>query len=56
MQTQDGHQKGPQEHAEGQHGTTTRARYLEQIPHALNSDDDEPSEHGGASEIGRVDR
>ncbi len=56
MQTREGHQQGPQEHAEGQHGNRTRSRFLEQIHHPLYSDDDEPSEHDGASEIGRVDR
>ena len=56
MQTRDGHQKGPQEHAEGQHGERTRSRFLEQIRHPLYSDDDEPSERDGASEIGRGDR
>ena len=56
MQTRDGHQKGPQEHAEGQHGERTRSRFLEQIRHPLYSDDDEPSERDGASESGRGDR
>ena len=56
MQTRDGHQKGPQEHAEGQHGERTRSRFLEQIRHPLYSDDDEPSERDGASEIDRGDR
>ena len=55
MQTRDGQQKGQQEHAEGQHGQKTRSRFLEQIHHPLY-DDDEPSEHDGASENGRRDR
>ena len=56
MQTRDGQQNGPQAHAEGQHGEKTRSRFLEQIRYPLYSDDDEPSEHAGTSEIGRGDR
>jgi hypothetical protein len=31
MQNSDGHQKGPQDHAEGGHGEKTRSRILEQL-------------------------
>jgi hypothetical protein len=31
MQNRDGVQKGPQDHAEGQHGTKTRTKILEQL-------------------------
>ncbi|HXG72172.1 MAG TPA: hypothetical protein VNJ04_16295 [Gemmatimonadaceae bacterium] len=35
MQNRDGHQKGPQDHAEGQHGAKTRSKILEQL-HSRN--------------------
>ena len=31
MQNRDGVQKGPQDHAEGQHGSKTRGKILEQL-------------------------
>lgn len=31
MQNRDGVQKGPQDHAEGQHGSKTRSKILEQL-------------------------
>ena len=31
MQNSDGHQKGPQDHAEGGHGAKTRRKILEQL-------------------------
>ena len=31
MQNSDGHQKGPQDHAEGGHGSKTRSKILEQL-------------------------
>ena len=31
MQNRDGVQKGPQDHAEGQHGAKTRSKILEQL-------------------------
>jgi hypothetical protein len=31
MQNKDGVQKGPQDHAEGQHGSKTRSKILEQL-------------------------
>ena len=53
MQNKDGIQKGPQDHAEGQHGSKTHSRFIEQLhSHANNSDDesgaavgDEPRHH-----------
>ena len=35
MQNRDGVQKGPQDHAEGQHGSKTRSKILEQL-HSKN--------------------
>lgn len=37
MQNRDGVQKGPQDHAEGQHGSKTRSKILEQL-HSGNGD------------------
>ena len=31
MQNSDGFQKGPQDHAEGQHGSKTHSKFLEQL-------------------------
>lgn len=31
MQNKDGVQKGPQDHAEGQHGSKTHSKFLEQL-------------------------
>jgi hypothetical protein len=31
MQNREGVQKGPQDHAEGQHGSKTRSKFLEQL-------------------------
>ena len=55
MGTRDGQQKGPQEHAEGQHGEKTRSRFLEQI-HEPTDRDDEQAENDDASKSGRDDR
>jgi hypothetical protein len=35
MQNREGVQKGPQDHAEGQHGTKTHSKFLEQL-HSTN--------------------
>ena len=35
MQNRDGIQKGPQDHAEGQHGSKTHSKFLEQL-HTAN--------------------
>jgi len=56
MQTRDGKQKGPQEHAEGQQGEKTRSRFQEQIHQPMDRDDEESSENDGKSESGRDDR
>jgi hypothetical protein len=56
MQTRDGNQKGPQEHAEGQQGERTRARFQEQIHHPIYRDDEDSSENDGESESGGDDR
>ena len=56
MQTRDGNQKGPQEHAEGQQGDKTRARFQEQIRQPIYRDDEESSEHDDKSESSRDDR
>ena len=55
MQTRDGNQQGPQEHAAGQQGETTRARFQEQITYPIYRDDEESSENDGESESGRDD-
>jgi hypothetical protein len=41
MQNRDGVQKGPQDHAEGQHGSKTRSKILEQL-HSRNGDGPTP--------------
>ena len=56
MQTRDGNQKGPQEHAEGQQGEKTRARFQEQIHQPIYRDDEESSDNDGESESGGDDR
>ena len=46
MQNKDGVQKGPQDHAEGQHGSKTHSKFIEQLhSHANGGHDigDEPS-------------
>jgi hypothetical protein len=40
MGKRDGHQPGPQQHAEGQHGERTHARFLEQIHQSKENTDD----------------
>jgi len=55
METRDGHQKGPQQHAEGQHGEKTHSRFLEQIHQPMKREDDE-SENDGESESSGDDR
>lgn len=56
METRDGQQKGPQEHAEGQHGEKAHARFQEQLHQKLRRDDDDQTEHGGSGEDGGDDR
>jgi hypothetical protein len=55
MDTRDGQQKGPQQHAEGQHGEKTHSHFLEQIHRPMRGEDDE-SGNGGETESGEVDR
>jgi hypothetical protein len=55
METRDGHQKGAQKHAEGQHGEKAHARFLEQIHEPMHRDDEAP-ENDGESESGGDDR
>ena len=52
MQNSDGHQKGPQDHAEGGHGQKTRSKILEQL-HSGKSQKTvkEPEEHPGAHRL-----
>ena len=38
MQNREGIQKGPQDHAEGQHGSKTHSRFIEQLHSHLNND------------------
>jgi hypothetical protein len=37
MQNKDGVQKGPQDHAEGQHGSKTHSKFLEQLKNGSGS-------------------
>jgi hypothetical protein len=37
MQNKDGVQKGPQDHAEGQHGSKTHSKFLEQLKNGNGS-------------------
>jgi hypothetical protein len=45
MQNREGVQKGPQDHAEGQHGTKTHSKFLEQL-HSGNGTAPEDSLNG----------
>jgi hypothetical protein len=56
METRDGHQKGAQQHAEGQHGEKAHARFLEQIHQPMHRDDEKAPENGGESESDGDDR
>ena len=40
MQNKDGIQKGPQDHAEGQHGSKTHSKFIEQLHSHLAGDAD----------------
>jgi hypothetical protein len=65
MSKRDGQQKGPQQHAEGQHGELTHARFLEQLhgeqgdpeetssPDAAGSSNRQDQDHGQSSNSGR---
>ena len=51
MQNRDGHQKGPQDHAEGQHGAKTRNKILEQL-HSRNGAAAKQNGNGNGSAAG----
>jgi hypothetical protein len=43
MQNRDGVQKGPQDHAEGQHGSKTHNKFLEQLKNGNGSTPEKPA-------------
>jgi hypothetical protein len=43
MQNRDGVQKGPQDHAEGQHGAKTRSKILEQLKNGDGATPENPA-------------
>ena len=47
MQNRDGVQKGPQDHAEGQHGAKTRSKILEQLHSGNGSTPADPNTQNG---------
>jgi hypothetical protein len=47
METRDGRQKGPQQHAEGQHGEKAHSRFLEQIHQPMDRDEERESNGDG---------
>jgi hypothetical protein len=46
MQNRDGVQKGPQDHAEGQHGAKTRSKILEQLHSSNGNGAVDPNKNG----------
>ena len=50
MGKRDGQQKGPQGHAEGQHGERTHARFLEQIQQPMNRREDASASNASDSD------
>ncbi len=46
MQNSDGVQKGPQDHAEGQHGAKTRSKILEQLHSGNGNGAVDPNKNG----------
>jgi hypothetical protein len=46
MQNRDGVQKGPQDHAEGQHGAKTRSKILEQLQSRNGNGVADPNKNG----------
>jgi hypothetical protein len=46
MQNRDGVQKGPQDHAEGQHGAKTRSKILEQLHSGNGNGAVDPAKNG----------
>ena len=53
MQNKDGIQKGPQDHAEGQHGSKTHSKFIEQLHSHSNGAADSPAD---AESTGRESR
>jgi len=51
MQNKNGKQKGPQDHAEGQHGSKTRSKILEQL-HSGNGAAHRRSNNNGTEQNG----
>ena len=62
MQNKDGVQKGPQDHAEGQHGSKTHSKFLEQLkngngspaaesPNGLEPSKKNPAHHNSAHRL-----
>ena len=54
MQNRDGVQKGPQDHAEGEHGAKTRSKILEQLHSRNGAVERRPStngDHNGAHRL-----
>ena len=53
MHNSDGHQKGPQDHAEGGHGEKTRTKILEQLHSGghRQASDKEPTENPAAHRL-----
>jgi hypothetical protein len=49
MQNKDGVQKGPQDHAEGQHGSKTHSKFLEQLKNG-NGNGTTPEDPANAAE------
>ena len=43
MQNRDGVQKGPQDHAEGQHGSKTHSKFLEQLKNGNGATPEKPA-------------
>jgi hypothetical protein len=59
MGKRDGQQKGPQEHAEGQHGERAHSRFLEQIHQPMDRGADDAADrqqNDDADENGGFDR
>ena len=51
MQNKDGVQKGPQDHAEGQHGSKTHSKFLEQLKNGSgNGNGTAPEDSANAAE------
>ena len=53
MGKKDGRQKGPQQHAEGQHGEKTHAKFLEQLHNGTQQDEPVKNELAGDPSQGK---